>query len=774
MRSGGQNISEAGGALQSGDVGGAAYNYLEAAGDAAYAGLDVVGGGAAGKAVPRGARNALADKAYDLTPNVSGRIDNAITDPTNALGELMASDRTTAIRDQLANTLELNINDVVRPQAVAALERVLMNETGLGRGEVQRRLQSAVRAMDPSDPGGFALPRLIEAEFAQGMPGGLPGIRNQIGELSTSDAGRKPILGRDRAGGNTIIPAEFAKDSQRDYDRAQSAIEKSFGGPPSETGNAVQNMSSHRKDLKQQMSEQGRIAYGNAYALDEQIGAQRVKERQFSDMTGSDAVSGVPARSIGDLDARKIQSVEGRDLAAALSDREVKEPMRLVNAIRQFGGLRDTDDIRGLVQGTLDNPRKFAFVLNNKSGRHWDDMAEKLTEQGYFETRPTVQEFFAALDDDVRDIQPRYRSQDSAQVEAFNDYRRRMNDAEQAAYEASATPQRGQPAGMWTEDEPITFPSVPNDKIQSLIDRMPPQAFKEAADYAREEGLPNTEQALGFTRRADLLKRGLDDLIEQNRAKGKMTRVRSLTILKNEFLKEVDAYNPAFAKARQEHGDLAKGEKALAFGDDFVRSATASTGKGREALENLIEDYESFSEIQKQAANIALRDALSGAITTKKGGQTISLGKLENDALLDALDRVGAGDISKELRAIFKQREFRGDLQMRRQGSPTADKFQGREGARRQRAGPLANVLSGTGTAAGADVGLMALGGPPVVTGTRIGANILSNALSPGKATQSDLARLLSAPARNNSLLPQSTLNPLGPSVQQNVLAQTR
>lgn len=140
--------------------------------------------------------------------------------------------------------------------------------------------------------------------------------------------------------------------------------------------------------------------------------------------------------------AERGEAVTEADVARAAADEAMaqsREALALVRRLRrgerftrgeksltQFvveaGGLRD---FQGEVRAVLkDGPRRRPGLLNNARGRGVDDMGEAAREAGYFRERPTVEEFLAALDDDLSGLSPNFgRTVDDAgrQMEAAAD-----------------------------------------------------------------------------------------------------------------------------------------------------------------------------------------------------------------------------------------------------------------------------------------------------------------------------------------------------------------
>lgn len=159
-----------------------------------------------------------------------------------------------------------------------------------------------------------------------------------------------------------------------------------------------------------------------------------------------------------------------------------------------------------------------------------------------------------------------------------------------ATSEALAAQAKQQAAPLY--EAAYAAPIAISDDLQSIINRLPPQAVANARELARLEGRnPNTLGVdlndLGeivLTERPtmqtlDFIKRGLDDVVETFRdgTSGRLnldTRGRAVNGLLRDFVSELDRINPAYAAARAAYAGPTRLAAALQKGQSAV-NATA-------------------------------------------------------------------------------------------------------------------------------------------------------------------------------------------------------
>jgi hypothetical protein len=154
---------------------------------------------------------------------------------------------------------------------------------------------------------------------------------------------------------------------------------------------------------------------------------------------------------------------------------------------------------------------------------------------------------------------------------------------------------------------------------------VPEQAFKQAKDVAKTEGLifPKLTQVnkQGSTKivgnyaikDVDLIKRGLDDLIEANRINNP-SAARRYTSLKNEITDEADKLSPEYAAARAAWAGPSAVMDAMKKGGDVFNERAELTFK----------DISKLGASEKEGFLIGVLDAVNQRLGRKIEGQDVT------------------------------------------------------------------------------------------------------------------------------------------------------
>lgn len=257
--------------------------------------------------------------------------------------------------------------------------------------------------------------------------------------------------------------------------------------------------------------------------------------------------------------------------------------------------------------------------------------------------------------------------------------------------------------------------------------------------------------------------------------------------LRTRLLTAINKAAPGYDDVRKQYGDAFGTEQALEFGRRFLNQATRDLD-----VDLMARDFENLSPSQKEAALLSVRDTLLSEATKGRSGQAPRLTRLDTEQTTQALRRV-FGDVGDDVaNEIEKTSAF---VQSRRaidprNGSQTTPLGEAVESARGNVQSTARRKIGGAFKSVGGDAGWSsAFGGVAPVNSMQAAMRGLGNAIEGDPSRKmKKLAELLETPIpRNvlgdagnppsqqlNTLLPENTLNPLGPSVQQNVLAQTR
>ena len=161
--------------------------------------------------------------------------------------------------------------------------------------------------------------------------------------------------------------------------------------------------------------------------------------------------------------------------------------------------------------------------------------------------------------------------------------------------------------------------------LDELIKRVPEQAFKQAKDVAKTEGLifpkltqvnkqGSTEIVSDYAiKDVDLIKRGLDDLIEANRINNP-SAARRYTSLKNEITDEADKLSPEYAAARAAWAGPSAVMDAMKKGGDVFNERAELTFK----------DISKLGASEKEGFLIGVLDAVNQRLGRKIEGQDVT------------------------------------------------------------------------------------------------------------------------------------------------------
>lgn len=188
------------------------------------------------------------------------------------------------------------------------------------------------------------------------------------------------------------------------------------------------------------------------------------------------SVTKIPEIDLGGVDVGVRFSDESLELVRTGVRRPASRdlPTRLTQFIIDQGGIVDDG---AEVSSIIGNARARPGLINNRTGRSFDELGEVATEAGFFETRPDKQEFFDALDRDFN-FGEVFAGNDPRQ-QTLRDFRDRSTVAEET--------------GRFLEDVGLDYNSLSNDQIRAAVARL-----QDAEDVAREfEAL----EAEGFTGR---------------------------------------------------------------------------------------------------------------------------------------------------------------------------------------------------------------------------------------------------------------------------------
>ncbi len=121
-------------------------------------------------------------------------------------------------------------------------------------------------------------------------------------------------------------------------------------------------------------------------------------------------------------------------------------------------------------------------------------------------------------------------------------------------------------------------------------------------------------------RMLDAGKKGLDSIINENKnpLTGKMNETgRAVSMLKNSYVKEIDALNPDYARARQSYGDQAARLEALNEGRNFLKM-------DKEEISRFMKD-QNISKAEKVAFSVGVRRELQDMLDKDTGNPIKSI-----------------------------------------------------------------------------------------------------------------------------------------------------
>lgn len=197
---------------------------------------------------------------------------------------------------------------------------------------------------------------------------------------------------------------------------------------------------------------------------------------------------------------------------------------------------------------------------------------------------------------------------------------------------------------------------VRNKTIDSLLLRVPNEAFKEAEDAAGLEGLifprlvaqnkDGEKTVVGdyTVRDIDLIKRGLDQLINAQVKEGKMSpRGRDLVVFKNALLSEVDKAVPEYAQARSAWAGPSAVMDAMKAGQDLFNQRAEVTAR----------DIAKLGQSEKEGFLIGALDAVNQRIGRKIEGQDVTAAFRSGNAKAQIEAALGAtGRKPEDVRSI--------------------------------------------------------------------------------------------------------------------------
>lgn len=161
--------------------------------------------------------------------------------------------------------------------------------------------------------------------------------------------------------------------------------------------------------------------------------------------------------------------------------------------------------------------------------------------------------------------------------------------------------------------------------IDAIIKRVPEQAFKQAKEVAGMEGLifpklrqvnkqGSTEIVGDYTiKDVDLIKRGLDDLVESNRINNP-SAARRYTLIKNELTDAADLASPEYAAARAAWAGPSAVMDAMKKGGDVFNERAELTFK----------DISKLGASEKEGFLIGVLDAVNQRLGRKIEGQDVT------------------------------------------------------------------------------------------------------------------------------------------------------
>jgi hypothetical protein len=118
------------------------------------------------------------------------------------------------------------------------------------------------------------------------------------------------------------------------------------------------------------------------------------------------------------------EEIEGAVSAWEYTRVPPERPQGLVEFIRRLGGIRDDgSDVRHIMGGANQRPG----LINNRTGRNLDDVAEAAQQAGFFHERPTISELLDKIDDDLRGL-PVVRLADEDALIAIREHQSMLGD----------------------------------------------------------------------------------------------------------------------------------------------------------------------------------------------------------------------------------------------------------------------------------------------------------------------------------------------------------
>jgi hypothetical protein len=287
---------------------------------------------------------------------------------------------------------------------------------------------------------------------------------------------------------------------------------------------------------------------------------------------------------------------------------------------------------------------------------------------------------------------------------------------------------KAQSAPLYDEAYKVAIQDTPG---LAEISRMP--SFQAAAKRAQKNlgdelglggGVGLGPEGMRSTRFMDLIKRELDDMIGTEIRGGNNNRARQLQGIKNQFVSELDAQNPAYKAARETFAGASQLKDAAELGKSvFIGN------KEPRLIQRAMKD---MSEGELESFRVGVLDSLISRVQMA-GGTHNSVKRLVNSTRAkDLIRQVFPDEVSfnKFMDTLDAESAMTGTFQAVTQGSRTAPMLMQKDA--------LEDALSMGGSIA-SDIATQ--GGPGVATGATIAKKLFGETL--GEAEYEEIAKLL-------------------------------
>jgi len=326
------------------------------------------------------------------------------------------------------------------------------------------------------------------------------------------------------------------------------------------------------------------------------------------------------------------------------------KPKNLTQFIKENGGIYDSGgDLKSMGLGEkvgLLRNSPFSTKGSQKIRITPDDVAERAWQEGYFpesQGRPTINELLEAMNAE-RGGKLRFSENQRDVVSMRADAQDYLDNLDRAGIDIDAYKKA---KSIKDETDIPTIDPFGNhifvDKVLTKLIKTRKKfvlpAAREAADLFQLETGKKVKRKLLLdpsTRNVDMLKRGLDSLIDKETDTfGKTSsKGRALEIFKKQLLDRMDELNPDYAKARN------------IYAGDFATQKAQELGK-------------KFDKMQPEEISIKMKGFTTSEKDGFRIGQRLKMQEIANKSDAPAAKLFGNQQIRKQLAASFKGKEIK-------------------------------------------------------------------------------------------------------------------